>query len=334
MENKIVITGAGGFIGSHLVDFLLTKYSRSSLRLLVSEKDTLKNLPKNKLNIFRGDIRNKHFVKKAIEGASTIYHLASLVGFEGSTYRDYKEVNVDGTQNFLDACKTKKIQKFVFVSSIAVYGLPAWVGDIFNLNEKSPYNPTEIYGKSKMEAEIRVLTAHKNFRIPYTIIRPVSVYGPRDRGQLFALYKSLKNHTFIFIGNGENKMHYIYVKDLIEGMYQAQINKVEASDFILGDNKPIIFNDVVKYVAKSINEPIPKLRISKKIGLILGYTGAGIEKVTGIHSPIFPSRVKVMTTNWYYDISKARKLLKFKPKISFEDGTTLTGKWLLTHKIL
>lgn len=333
MENKIVITGAGGFIGSHLVDFLLTKYSRSSLRLLVSEKDSLKNLPNTKLDIFRGDIRNKLFVKSAMEGASTIYHLASLVGFEGSAYKDYKEVNVDGTQNILDACKKKTIQKFVFVSSIAVYGLPAWTGDILNLNEKNSYNPSEIYGKSKMEAEMKVISMHKSYGIPYTIIRPVSVYGPRDKGQIFSLYKSLKNHTFIFIGNGKNKMHYIYVQNLVEGMYKAQINKSEASDFILGDSTPIRFNDVVKFAARSINEPFPKLRISKNLGLILGYAGSGIEKLTGLRSPIFPSRIKVMTTNWYYDISKARTLLNFKPKISFEDGAVLTGKWFLSQNL-
>ncbi len=331
MANKVIVTGAGGFIGSHLVDFLLTKYPRSSLRLLVSEKDNLKNLPNVKLDIFRGDIRNKYFVKKATEGASTIYHLASLVGFEGSSYKDYKEVNVDGTQNILDACKKEKIQKFVFVSSIAVYGLPAWTGDILNLNEDSPYNPSEMYGKSKMEAEIKVLSMYKNYGIPYTIIRPVSVYGPRDKGQVYSLYKSIKNHTFMLIGNGRNKMHYIYVRNLIEGMYQAQINKAKTSNFILGDSEPTRFRDVVEYIAKSINETPPKLHIPKSLGLILGYAGVGIEKMTGLPSPIFPSRVKVMTTNWYYDISKAQKLLNFNPKISFKDGTILTGKWFLSQ---
>jgi GlcNAc-P-P-Und epimerase len=324
MANKIVITGAGGFIGSHLVDFLITKYPSSSLRLLVSPRDKLLNLSRKELDIVRGDIRNKNFVNKSVKGADIIYHLAAYTGFESDDYEDFKEVNVDGTKNILEAVD-ERLQKFIFFSTIAVYGLPPWIGDIKNFNEKQSYNPTEKYGRSKMEAEILV----KKSGIPYSILRPVSVYGPRDKGQIYSLYKAIKNKTFIFIGNGKNKMHYIYVDDLVKAAYLSQQSKLRESDYILGDNEPITLNELVSEISKSINSEVPYLRIPLSLGLFLGYSGLVFEKVTKIPSPIFPSRVRVMTRTWYYDISKAKTELGFDPKINFKKGAKLTGKWLL-----
>lgn len=334
MNEKVVITGAGGFIGSHLVDFLLTKYPPSRLRLLVSLNDSLKNLPGEKIEILKGDIRNKVFIKKAVKDAEIIYHLAAYTGFESENYQDFKEVNVDGTRNILDSINTKIIKKFIFFSTIAVYGLPPGIGNIYNFNENQAYNPTEKYGRSKMEAEILIKKAFQKKHIPYAIIRPVSVYGPRDKGQIFSLYKAIKNKTFVFIGDGKNKMHYIYVTDLIQAAYLSQISKRTQSDYIIGDIIPMTLHDVVKHVARSIDVSIPKIHIPTSIGLSLGYAGLAFEKLTGISSPIFPSRVKVMTRTWYYDTSKSRRELHFKPKTDFPKGISKTTEWILKKKLI
>ncbi len=332
--NKILITGASGFIGSHLVSFLLEDGEKANhLRLLIPEKSSLDLLKKN-FDIVQGDIRNKELMIRAMKGVNTIYHLAAVSGFGGKTYKDYKEVNVDGTQNLLDACRGEKIQKFIFFSTVAVYGLPPWIGRIVNWDENSPKNPTEIYGKSKFEAEKKILQAAANYKLPYVIIRPASVYGPRDKGQLYGLYRAIKNHYFVKIGNGKNLMHFLYVKDLVKGARQAQLSTSKAAEYIFAGKKPTEFNNVIKYVAASINERIPSFYIPKTMGLMLSQIMDLAGNIIGIRSPLFPTRVKVMTTSYSYNIEKARREIGYNPRISFEKGALLTGKWYLKNKWL
>lgn len=335
MQNKILITGAAGFIGSHLVDFLLEdREPANRLRLLITENDSTEFLPVKNLDIIRGDIRNKGLVKRAMEGVTIVYHLAALSGFGGNTYKDYKEVNVDGTQNLLNVCRGKDIQKFVFFSTVAVYGLPPWVGEIVNWDENRPKAPTEMYGKSKFESEKKILQAAAKYKLPYVIIRPASVYGPRDKGQLYGLYKAIKNHYFIKIGNGKNLMHFVYVKDLVKAARQAQLTNRREADYIIVSDMPTPFNDVVKYVAASINQTVPNFYIPKDIGLVLSKIMNIFGNIIGIKSPLFPTRVKVMTTSYSYDINKARMEIGYNPQISFRKGALLTGKWYLKNRWL
>jgi len=332
---KILITGAGGFIGSHVVNHLLADGEKPErLRLLISENSKIDKLFTTPLEIVRGDIRNKAFVKKAVEGVEIIYHVAALSGLKGTTYRDYKEVNVDGTQNLLDASSKNKLQKFVFFSTIAVYGLPAWTGDIINWDETHKKTYSEVYGQSKYEAEKRVLKLYDRVKMPYTIIRPTSVYGPRDKGQLYELYKAIKNHTFVMIGNGKNKMDYVFVKDLVKGARLAQLSSSQASEYILGGDQPIEFSSIVRFVAKSIDTKIFPLSIPTSLGLALANITQGVAKIMGIQAPLFPTRVRVMTTNYYYSIRKAKKELNYRPVVSFEKGIMITGNWYLKHQYL
>ncbi len=335
MNQKILITGADGFIGSHLIELLLKeKISPSNIRLFVEEKSTSTNLPNLSFDIVKGDIRDKKTVKKAMEGVETVFHLAAITSFAADTYDLYKAINVEGTQNLLDECKGRKMQKFVLFSSIAVFGLPAWTGDIKNWDETHPKTYSDIYGKSKWEAEERVVMAHKKWGIPYTIIRPSSVYGPRDKGQLYGLYKTIKNKHFFMIGKGENKMHFVFVKDLVKGVRQAQLSKYKASDYILAGKEPVAFKEVVRLVAQSINAPLPRFGVPKNVALLLSYIMDSLGKLIGIRSPLFPSRVKVMTTNYYYKIDKARKEINYNPTTSFEQGSKITGKWYLENNSL
>lgn len=334
---KILITGAAGFIGSHLVEYLLKDgESIGRLRLILLENESTKFLPQKKNDIVRGDIRNKDFVKKAMEGVETVYHLAAITStsIDKSTYKMYKEVNVDGTSNLLEACARKKIQKFIFFSTVAVYGLPPWTGDIINWDESHPKTYSEAYGKSKLEAEEKIIGAHKKWGIPYAIIRPANVYGPRNFGQIYSLYKSIKNHQFFMIGNGKNKMHYVYVTDLVKAVRQIQLSPNRSGDYIIASEEPTEFGNIIRYVAESINEKTPKLHIPKIIALIASSILNICGKIIGVKSPLFPDRVKVMTMNYYYNISKARKEVGYNPKVSFQKGAIETGKWYLKNGYL
>lgn len=334
--NKILITGAAGFIGSHLVETLLeNNIPVERLRLFVLKNEPLDNLPKLNFDIYKGDIQNEADVTKAMDGVSLVYHLAALTidGAKYFTQEEYTAVNVQGTENVLKACKKEKT-KIIFFSSIAVFGLPAWVGDINNWDETRPKNPKEIYGESKLEAEKKIVDANKKWGIPYIILRPTSAYGPRDKRNLLELYNVVARRIFFYIGNGNNKMDYVYVKDITQAAYLAGKSKKINDDYIIGAGTPVTLNEVVLSVAKSINVPVPNIHVPKKIALWLSFVIEKTYLAVGMKPILFPARVKVMTSNCYYNIAKAKKNLGYKPAFSFEKGAKITGKWLLENGLI
>ncbi len=334
---KILITGAAGFIGSHLVELLLEKNIPSNnLRLLILKNESLDNLPKADFDIIRGDITNEQDLKKAVKDVDIVYHLAALT-IEGGKYylkEEYERVNVEGTKKLLEECKDENIKKFVFFSSIAVYGLPAWIGNINGWNETQEKDPREIYGESKLLAESALVEAHEKWNIPYVIIRPTSVYGPRDKRNLLELFKTIKKHIFFYIGDGKNKMDYVFVKDVALGAYLAAASNKTHDDYIIGAGKPITLNEIGLVVSESINSKVIPIHIPKIVGFFISYLVLWISNLLKIKPLFFPNRVRVMTRNCYYDITKAEKELKYKPLFSFEEGTKLTAKWLVENKLI
>lgn len=331
---NVLVTGAAGFVGSHLVDLLLAeKVPARNLRLFVLESDSLQNLPSENFEIIKADIRDKKAVKAAMKDVTVVYHLAAIT-LDGNTNTDYNGINVIGTQNLLDECKNTNIKKFILFSSTAVFGLPAYLGDMVDIDETSPKNPMEVYGKSKLEAERRVIKTHEKSGLPYAIIRPTTVYGPRDIINLLELYRAIKKHLFFFIGDGKNKMDYVFVKDVVRGARLAELSNKKSGDYIIGGGKPLTLNEVVKNVTESISVKAPAIHIPKSLGLALGYFMQYCAKIIGKRSPLFPDRVRVMTSNCYFNISKAKRELNYIPKTSFEEGTKITGQWLIKNKMI
>lgn len=341
MTKKTLITGAAGFIGSHLVDHLLEqKFSPAKLRLVIAPWDDLGNLSHlkpsvlQKLEIIKADIRNKEAMRAATKGVDTIYHLAARIDFEGKTFNDYKDVNVDATSYLLNGVEKDNFKKFVFFSSIGVFGLPAGIGDILGWDETHPKTYTNYYGQSKWEGEKLVMAAHDKFKIPYAIIRPASVYGPREKGPTLALYRAINHHQFVMIGNGDNKMHYVYVNDLVTGTVQAAQSRASASDYILAGDRPIPFKEIVKDVAASINQTVPSFYLPTNLALAAAYGMDLVGKVLHKQMPLFPSRVRTMTTTYYYSIAKARREIGYDPQVTFKKGSKMTGAWYLQNNWL
>lgn len=220
------------------------------------------------------------------------------------------------------------------MSSIGVFGLPAGIGNIEGWDETHAKTFTNYYGKSKWEGEKVVMAFHDKHKIPYAIIRPASVYGPREKGPTLALYKAIYNHQFLRIGAGENKMHYVFVKDLVKGTYQAYMSRQKAGDYILAGATPTKFKDVVNTIAQSIGRTIPNFYIPTPVAMVAAYGMGAAGKLLHVPVPLFPSRVKTMTSTYYYSIAKAQKEIEYDPQTSFEKGATATGEWYLNQRWL
>ncbi len=329
-STRYLITGAAGFIGSHLVELLLSEGVKiSQLRLVVKPGESLDNLPDEKFEVIFADIRDKKAMFAAVKDCDVVYHLAARIDFDGKTYAEYKDVNVDATSYLLEAAQKYDVKKFVFFSSIGVYGLPAGIGDIVGWDESHPYTYTNFYGQSKWEGEEVVRAAHKKSGLPYAIVRPASVYGPREKGPTLALYNAVKHHQFLMIGDGTNKMHYVFVKDLVKGARLAEQSKQVEGDYILAGPDPQPFKSIVEGITSSIGEKPPAITLPTPIALVMAYACQFISLVTGVSLPLFPSRVRTMTTTYWYKIAKAKKEIKYNPQVNFKKGSQITGEWYL-----
>lgn len=326
--NEILLTGASGFIGSHLLDYLIdtVKIPERSLHLIVRNPKKLHRSGKFVIHI--GDLRDTAFVKQTLKHSfDTIFHLAAVSGFGGTTLKDYREGNVLFMDNLLAAINPKHIQKFIFFSTIAVYGLPSGVGDILNWDETHPHTFSEMYGQAKEEAEQKLKEYASRHHLPYSIIRPSSVYGPRDSGQLFGLIKAIDKGYFFIIGNGKNKMDFVFVKDLIRGSYQAALSTKKQSEYILGSGNPVSLTNITDLIAKELGKESRFLHVPTSFALPLSYATQFIGNITHLPVPLFPSRVKILTSTYYFSIKKAQKDLSYAPTISVQEGIQKTIEW-------
>lgn len=328
-RKKILITGASGFIGSHLVELLLKEGVPSdSLRLFIAPWDTPRNLPYKSLEIITGDIRKKNDVKKAVKRVDIVYHLAAKTTTFSKERDYYRDTNVLGTRYLLKEAAVNKVRKFIFFSSISVFGLPAYAGDMENFSETSPKNPSEPYGRSKLKAEKEVIKANKKWGLPYIIIRPTTVYGPKDKGGVFQLFKVLNKGLFVFIGNAQNKMDYVYVEDVVKAARLAEQSQVVNEDFIIGSEEPVTQKELVDEISRSIGKKVKGLTLPKKIALPASVIIQSISRLLGLDEYLFPERVKVLTSNCYFDVSKAKKVLGYKQEVTLRKGIKLTAAWL------
>ena len=183
-NKKILVTGADGFIGSHLVEYLLSQNANIKAFTYYNSFNNwgwLDNLPKDKLNsieIFQGDIRDPNGVRDAVKGCDVILHLAALIAIPYSYHSPdtYIDTNIKGTLNILQAARDYNIEKIVHTSTSEVYGTAQYVP----IDEHHPLQGQSPYSASKIGADQMALSFYRSFDLPVTILRPFNTYGPRQ----------------------------------------------------------------------------------------------------------------------------------------------------------
>lgn len=215
---KACITGATGFIGCNLASSLRGQgHEVLALGLAnnETEEERKRDLETSGITVHISNVTDPvDTLTELITGCDLVFHLAAAQHEANVPDQHFWNVNVEGTRNMLDASIKAKIKRFVYGSTIGVYGVEIQ-GE---LSETSPLNPDNIYGVTKKAGEELVLSY--NNKLDVTAIRISETYGPGDM-RLLKLFKGIKKRKFFIIGNGENKHQLIYVDDLIEGMFLA-----------------------------------------------------------------------------------------------------------------
>ncbi len=298
-----VVTGGGGFIGSHLVDRLLAdgrtvrvldNFTVGNPRNLVHQKDNAK------LTVATGDVRDRAAVDAALAGAERVFHLAARADIVPSIVEpdDYFTTNVDGTFNVLQAARRHGLQRVVYVASSTCYGIP----DAYPTPETAEIRPQFPYALTKWMGEELVLHWGRVYQLPVVSLRFFNVYGPRARtsgtyGAVFGVFLAqiLAGKPLTIVGDGNQTRDFTYVSDVVDALATAAASTLSNTVLNVGSGKPVSVNRLVE---------------------LLG------AKET-VHLPKRPGEPDCT----FADMTRIRSALGWQPKVSIEDGV----KQMLAH---
>jgi NAD dependent epimerase/dehydratase len=224
MAKKVLVTGAGGFIGSHLVEHLVEQGFEVRAMVRYNSRSSIGNLeflPADTLaqvEIIRGDLKDGDFCRQAVQGCSYVFHLGALIAipFSYQNPLDYVQTNVVGTANLLNAARhSDRLERFIHTSTSEVYGTALYTP----IDEKHPLQPQSPYSASKIGADNLVLSYYLSFDFPATIIRPFNTFGPRQsaRAVIPTIISQLLSGQDIKLGSLEPKRDFLFVKDTARG---------------------------------------------------------------------------------------------------------------------
>jgi len=309
---KILVTGADGFIGSHLVENLLKKgYQVKAFVYYNSFNswgwiDTFPKDIKDEIEIFTGDIRDPNGVKTAVENCDIIFHLAALIGIPFSYHSpdSYIDTNIKGTLNILQAARQLKTERVFVTSTSEVYGTAQYVP----IDENHPRQGQSPYSASKIGADRIAESFYCSFNLPVTIVRPFNTYGPRQsaRAVIPTIIIQLNNNfKKIKLGNLSPTRDFVYVKDVVNGFIEiAKSNKTIGEEINIATKSEISIGDLAKEIIKKIN-PKAEIVCDKKR-----------ER---------PEKSEV--ERLYGSNEKIKKLTNWEPKYSLSKGLKETIKW-------
>ena len=313
---KILITGATGFIGKNLVKELVSKSHK--VRCLVrktSRKEDINYLKKLKVELFNGDLINKKSLNGICRGIDIVYHLTGVLGGFNVSEKLMFDINVKGTENILNESKKINVKKFIFCSSAGV------LGPIINGGESFPYNPSNLYEKTKVGAEKLVLKSG----LDYIIIRPEFIYGPMDN-HVLPMFKVIRDKKFFIIGDGNSLLHPTYIDDLIQSFVECLDPKIKNKVYIIAGEKAIRIKELYKLIAKKLNVKTNNIPIPKFIAITFAFILENSAKIFKFDPIITRSKIRFFTENRAFNTSKAKKEINYNP-IKLEKGIEKIVKW-------
>ncbi|MFO7679880.1 MAG: NAD-dependent epimerase/dehydratase family protein [Chloroflexota bacterium] len=324
---KILITGGGGFIGSHLVDSQLAQgHTVRALDLHVENLDHIAHHPR--LEIIQNDLTDTDSLPLWVQDVDVVYHLASahLDVTQPDSY--YHRVNVEATQHLLAAAHQSGLRRFVHCSTNGV------VGDLQNppVDETAVCHPTNIYEQTKLLGEQAALNFAAATGLSVIVVRPAWVYGPRCP-RTARLLRMVRKGRFLLFGNGRTLRHPIYISDAVTGfeLCAAAPEMAVGQIYFLAGPHTITIADLVKTAASVQNVPPPRWRLPLFVGYTAGYASQWAFKPTRKQPPFSRRSLDFYLKDNAYHIEKARRDLGFNPQIDLRTGLQQTVQEISVH---
>lgn len=315
-KKQVLVTGADGFIGSHLTEALLAEGFRvKALSYYNSFNDWgwLNGLKHPNLEVVTGDVRDPHFCKMITQGVDTIYHLAALIAIPYSYVAPdcYVDTNVKGTLNICQAAKENGVKRILVTSTSEVYGTAQYVP----IDEKHPKQPQSPYSASKIGADAIAMSFYNAFELPVTIVRPFNTYGPRQsaRAIIPTIITQIANgKREIKLGDLTPTRDFNFVKDTCRGFIQlADCEASVGQEVNIASNFEISMRDTLELIAKLMNADVKFVEDEQRLR---------------------PKDSEVFRL--WGDNSKIKSLTGFEPLYDIEKGLKETIDWFLNPENL
>lgn len=317
MSKKVLVTGADGFIGSHLVEMLLTKgYEVRALSQYNSLNNWgwLEDIPNLKdIEVVTGDVRDPFFCNEITKEIDVVYHLAALIAIPYSYVapQSYVETNINGTLNICKAALENKVRHVIHTSTSEVYGTAQFVP----ISEKHPMQPQSPYSASKISADMMAMSFYYSFKLPLTIARPFNTYGPRQsaRAVIPTIIGQLANGVKkIKLGDVSPTRDFNYVSDTCRGFIAlAESPNTLGKTVNIGSNSEISIGDTFNLIKKIMN-----IDASYEVD----------------ENRIRPDKSEVQRL--WCDNSLIRQLASYAPEVKMEAGLKKTVEWFMNPENL
>jgi len=325
---RVAVTGATGFLGSHLVDYFLDQGCQ--VRALARDAAKAKEMRKRVEAVIVADIADRTALDELVAGCDTVVHTVSNFRAVSGTPESYYQTNVLGTRHALEAAIAGKVGRFVHCSTIGVHGhvreTPA--------TEESPYHPGDLYQETKYQAEKLCREQIGTGATEIVIVRPTSQYGPGDM-RMLKMFRMLRKRRFVLIGPCRENFHAVYIDDLVRGFWQAMtVPGIGGEVFLLGGPQYVSLADYIKTAAAAVGAPVPWMRLPYWPMFYAAWLCELLCAPLGVEPPLHRRRVRFFRNNRAFDITKARERLGYAPQVDLEEGMRRTVEWYRAQGLL
>lgn len=309
---SVLVTGAGGFIGSHLVELLVARgatvrgFVRYTSRGDRGWLDHLEPLTQNEVDVFPGDLVNPEAVASAVAACDVIFHLGALIPIPYSYRhpREFVAANVVGTLNVLEAARRADVRRIVQVSSSEVYG----TAQTIPMPEEHPLHPQSPYAATKVGADQLALSYARSFELPVVVARPFNTFGPRQsaRAVIPTIVTQALTRDRIELGAVEPTRDFLYVADTVDGLARcAEADGIHGEVFNLGTGREYSISEVIELVFAVTGKELPIELVEER----LRPAASEVDRLCA-------------------SVDKARMRLHWEARVPFEEGLRCTIDWI------
>ena len=325
---KILVTGASGFIGSFIVEEALRRGFETWAAMRRSSSKQF--LTDSRIHFIELDLDDQRQMEEQLRGKDFDYVVHAAGVTKCLDKQDFYRINTEGTKNLVRALLAVQmpLKKLVYISSLSVFGAIREQQPYEEIRESDTPHPNTEYGRSKLEAERWLTESLECHELPYVILRPTGVYGPRER-DYFLMAKSIKQHSDFAVGYQRQDITFVYVLDVVQAVFLACEKGQPGRKYFLSDGEVYqssTFSDLIRCELGNpwwirVTAPIWVLRVITAIGDRIGHLTGKISALNNDKYHILRQR------NWRCDITPAIKELGYRPQYTLEKGVPLTIKW-------
>lgn len=322
----VLVTGASGFIGSHLVSRCI--HEKFKVKALIRKGNSaIAEFQKQGVEVLEGDIRDFESVRKAVSRSDIVFHAAALTSDWGSM-KDFTDINIGGTRNICEAVLEYKTNRMVYVSSFETFNH----SELDRIDERTPFSPrNHPYSDTKI-AGTETVREYIAKGIKASVVYPVWVYGPGDRTLLPNMAEILRNNLF-FYWKRNARMSMIYIDNLVDLLMLAATSPEAAGEeFLACDGVEMTFEEFCERLASGINANAPSAYLPYEFVYMLAGAMETVYSIMNLPKRPMLTRqaVSLLASRALVDASKARKVLGWSPVVSQDEGFTRSIEWLNT----